>query len=158
MDYRNFDANQLQEMSCDYIGRQEWVQDILSKMLDAAQTKGAMSGVIYEKDHPELKDATKKKQLTFFLRQRGLTVEESPLRDGGNYLVVDWNFTPTARKFYDLWDANDDFMTAVMEAMEGSVNLADIIGAGIVAWMNGRGSTASERAESYIRNHIETSL
>lgn len=158
MDYSNFDAMQLQEMSCDYIGKQKWVQDILCNMLEAARSSGVTFGHIYEKDHPELKDETKRRQLVFFLRHRGILVHEGYEKNDGKYLTVDWNFTPTAKKFYDILDDNKELITSMMNAAEGLIGLSDIIGAGIVAWMNGRGSVTSANAESYIVNSIAADL
>ena len=156
-----FDATLLQEKACEYIESQEWVGKILDNMLEAAKSEGRTSGHIYAKDHPELKDSKKMNQLTFFLRQRGLLVSENLLKDN-SYLAVDWDFTPTAKMFYELWDGNEDFTSAIQEAMEGIDNICDrigdIIGAGIVAWMNGRNSATCDRAEQYIRDNIGVEL
>lgn len=157
MDKTAFSATLLQEKACEYIASQEWVCGILANMLEAAESEGRTSGRIYEKDHPELKETGNLIKLKFFLRQRGFLVTE--YAGGGNpYLEVDWNFTQTTKKFFDIWDANEEFMTTIYDAMEGLQNISDIIGAGIVAWMNGRNSSTCDKAEQYITEHIAAVL
>lgn len=152
-----FDATLLQEKACEKIESENWVSDILDNMLEAAKIYGRTSMSIYAKDHPELKDIDNRFKMVFFLRQRGFLVTVN-LTDADPCLEVDWNFTPTAKKFYDLWDGNEDFMSAFQEAMESIECFGDIIGAGIVAWMNGRDSSTSDKAEQYIRDSITPTL
>lgn len=153
------DAKMLQEAACEYIGKQEWVRGILSNMLKAAG-EGTTAGLIYERDHPEMKDREVINQLKFFLVRRGFLVNEWADKEGA-CLEVRWDFTPTAKEFYDLWNGNEDFLSAIkdgMESLESLENLGDIIGAGILAWMNGRESSTCDRAETYISATISPEL